>query len=188
MATDYPGAIDSFAAAPASLAGPPTHESMHEDVQDAVTAIESTLGTNPHGDYSDVAERLDALPVGKVAIASYASDQTGIGSAFTDLTSLSVSVDVVAGRLYLVFGSTFVQQKTASGLVALAVTIAGTPLYLADTTLPANDYRQMSGWAPYSGSAGATTFKLQLRSNAGTVDALHSQLPGRLLVLEVGPT
>ncbi len=46
MATSYPGALDSFTDPGASLAGPPTHESMHEDMIDAMEAVQTELGVN----------------------------------------------------------------------------------------------------------------------------------------------
>lgn len=65
MASSYPGALDSFSAPGASLAGPPTHENLHLDVNDAVVAIQTELGTNPRDrisySYADTTARDAAI-------------------------------------------------------------------------------------------------------------------------------
>jgi hypothetical protein len=62
MATNYPGALDSWsnptASTPENAAGY-EHDLAHSHVFDAVEAIETELGTNPSGTYSTVTERLD---------------------------------------------------------------------------------------------------------------------------------
>lgn len=59
MASNYPDSLDSFAAPGAQLAGPPTHSAMHTNVQDAIVAVETTLGLDPQGSSASVAARLD---------------------------------------------------------------------------------------------------------------------------------
>lgn len=86
--TSYPGAIDDFAeASPSSLgsndATGRTHSERHDDVEAAVEAIETELGTNPSGDYSTVSARIAA---GGYAIASVAS---GTANPYTPTTSQS---------------------------------------------------------------------------------------------------
>jgi hypothetical protein len=45
MATDFPLALDDIDDAGAFLEGPPTHESLHNDLRDAIAAIQATVGT-----------------------------------------------------------------------------------------------------------------------------------------------
>jgi microcystin-dependent protein len=67
MASTYPGAVDPLVTPPATLSGPPTHTQVHQDLRDAVLAIENTLGTNPQGVWASVKARIDgALPVGSM--------------------------------------------------------------------------------------------------------------------------
>jgi hypothetical protein len=54
----YPGSLWAGHSAPATLAGPPTHEDMHEDVSDELVATQTELGTNPSGSDATVAVRL----------------------------------------------------------------------------------------------------------------------------------
>jgi hypothetical protein len=59
--SSYPGAYWPGHTAPATLAGPPTHEDMHEDVSDEIVAMQGELGTNPSGAYATVTARLDLV-------------------------------------------------------------------------------------------------------------------------------
>lgn len=63
MTTAYPGGLDSLKTningATDTLQSVP-HDAQHNDANAAINAIEATLGTNPQGTYSTVADRLDA--------------------------------------------------------------------------------------------------------------------------------
>lgn len=64
MATAYPGAIDDFTNPTSSdtlnsVTVP--HATQHSDLNDAVEAIETALGTNPEGGAADVSARIGAL-------------------------------------------------------------------------------------------------------------------------------
>jgi len=58
VATNYPNAIDSFTT---KTAGAPIAESHVNNLQDAVAALQGTLGTNPQGDAATVAARLTEI-------------------------------------------------------------------------------------------------------------------------------
>jgi hypothetical protein len=67
MATTYPGGIDDFTNPTStdtlnSISVP--HASQHSDLNDAVEAIETTLGVNPQGEAADVVTRLDNIEGG----------------------------------------------------------------------------------------------------------------------------
>ena len=59
MTTAYPGGIDNFTnpAATDTLASV-SHSAQHANANDAIEAIENTLGVNPQGSYASVAARL----------------------------------------------------------------------------------------------------------------------------------
>lgn len=68
MATSYPGGLDTFTALPSGNLSTATaegrrHGARHNDVEDAVEAIEAELGTDPSGAAPTVAARLAALDV-----------------------------------------------------------------------------------------------------------------------------
>lgn len=67
MATVYPGGYDAFDPAGPNLDTNP-HSEMHNDVQDSVTAVQTTLGLYPQGSFGSVRARLDgSLPEDKQA-------------------------------------------------------------------------------------------------------------------------
>jgi hypothetical protein len=64
MTTVYPGAIDDFTnPTPSDTLNSLTvpHAAQHSDLNDAVEAIETTLGVNPEGAESTVSDRIGAL-------------------------------------------------------------------------------------------------------------------------------
>ena len=61
--SDYPGGIDAPPDPPATLDGTPLHDELHLFAHSAAVKIEQTLGTNPQGSFSSVADRLDGAAV-----------------------------------------------------------------------------------------------------------------------------
>ena len=65
MATNYPGAVDSFTnPSPSEPMNAPSHAGQHANANDAVEAIETELGTNPSGSAATVKARLDGIEDG----------------------------------------------------------------------------------------------------------------------------
>ena len=66
MASNYPGSLDSFDTIASDkktsdVVGGRTHRDMHNDLGDAIEAVQNVLGTDPAGSFSTVKARLDAL-------------------------------------------------------------------------------------------------------------------------------
>ena len=66
MASNYPGSLDSFDTIASDkktsdAVGGRTHRQMHNDLGDAIEAIEAELGTDPSGGSATVKARLDAI-------------------------------------------------------------------------------------------------------------------------------
>ena len=66
MASNYPGSLDSFDTIASDkktsdAVGGRTHRAMHNDLGDAIEAVQSELGTNPSGSDAWVAARLAAI-------------------------------------------------------------------------------------------------------------------------------
>lgn len=129
MASDYPGAVDTFDAIPATLAGPPTHELLHEEVHNALVAIQTELGTTPSGSAATVAARLDAAGAGDVAYAETTTTTGSITTVETDLTGLSVTFTAVAGRRYRVTAVVEVIDTASSSVYVLALKESATQLH-----------------------------------------------------------
>lgn len=74
MATNYPGAVDTLtnpvAADPLSS---PAHAGQHTNANDAIEAIEGTLGVNPQGAYATVAARMAVVDSAAASAAVSAS-------------------------------------------------------------------------------------------------------------------
>jgi hypothetical protein len=103
MPTNYPAAFDSFTnpSAGDSLASP-SHAGQHANINDAMEAVQATLGTDPQGSEATVADRIAALEggggggSGSAALASFDST-TGISGQFTATgTRLAVTGQVGA--------------------------------------------------------------------------------------------
>ena len=77
MTTNYPTSIDNFVnpAGTATLASP-DHAGQHTDINDAVEAIETELGTSPKGSKASVKARLDDVDTAITARAVLASANT----------------------------------------------------------------------------------------------------------------
>lgn len=66
MASSYPSSLDSFtnpSASDALNSATVPHATQHANVNNAIVAIETTLGTNPQGSASSVKSRFDGLDV-----------------------------------------------------------------------------------------------------------------------------
>lgn len=61
MASSYPAALDTFSDPAATLAGPPSHGSLHKKLNDTVAAVQRTLGINPQGLFDSVSARLSDI-------------------------------------------------------------------------------------------------------------------------------
>ena len=67
MASSYPGSLDAFTTIASDKktsdsVGGRTHRDMHNDLGDAIEAVQAELGTDPAGAYATVKARLDAHP------------------------------------------------------------------------------------------------------------------------------
>lgn len=101
MATGYPAAIDNFQDPTAgdnlNTAGV-IHATLHTNVNDAVNAIETELGTNPKGAAASVKARLDAIDTALTARSLAADEGAANGIATLDAGSQLVQ-NVDAGKM-----------------------------------------------------------------------------------------
>jgi hypothetical protein len=101
MATGYPAAIDNFVDPTAgdnlNTAGV-VHASLHTNVNDAINAIETELGTNPKGSALSVKDRLNAIDTALAARSLSADEGTANGIATLDASSMLVQ-NVDAGKM-----------------------------------------------------------------------------------------
>ena len=116
MAITYPGAVDAFPPIGTEVntndtVGSRTHRDMHNDLGDAVVAIETELGVNPSGTEATVAARLAALEAdtGWRDVSALASGLTG-----TDITA---RVRRVGATVY--YRLNYTQTAMANGVTIL---------------------------------------------------------------------
>lgn len=114
MASSYPGAIDSFTT---KSAGQTITAAHVNDMQDAVVAVQTELGTDPAGSEVDVKTRLDNLiPVSMLRLDTHA----GYGSTNTRIQYFSnVRTDVDTSN-------SWTYANTSTNGLSVTIDIAGT--------------------------------------------------------------
>jgi hypothetical protein len=106
MTTSYPGALDSFTnptSTDALNSSTVPHATQHTNLNDAVLAIETELGTTPKGTYASVKARLDAI--NPAAGQVQGTSRGFFGASALAQTAVSTNPMVVAKDS----GATFVQ-------------------------------------------------------------------------------
>ena len=119
MASTYPGSLDSFTTIASDKktsdsVGGRTHRDMHNDLGDAVEAVQAELGTDPAGSFSTVKARLDAL----VAYAAKTSAYTATVADHTlNVTSGTFTLDLPAASTCT--GQSLKVKNSGTGVVTL---------------------------------------------------------------------
>lgn len=144
---------------------------------------------------------MNGLPAGVLAYAAATSNQTSIGTSFTDLTSVTVTFTAVAGRRYLVTANARF-YGSAANVHALANIYNSTSAaqlqvgggYTGAAAGGGNNDEASTVHLEWSGaiSAGSTTLKVQAKRGAtgsGTLTSYASStFPAFILVQDIGPT
>lgn len=118
MAASYPAGFDTMSDPGTNLSGPPTHATMHNQVNDVVEAIEAELGLNPSGASATVVARLDAIGVWTSYTPAW-SGTLGNGSISGSYTQVGKLVNWEAT---LIWGST-TSHAAAAQTLSLPVAI-----------------------------------------------------------------
>lgn len=165
MATNYPGAIDTYTNPLSSEPmNAPSHAGQHANANDAVEAIETELGTDPSGSAATVAARLDGIEdgtrlgagsVGAAQLADNAVDTAAIQDGA--VTAAKIADDTIVNA-----------DINASAAIA-ATKIAGTAL-VASTVDAKGDL--------YVGTANDTVARLAVGSNGAVLVADSAQTAG----------
>ena len=123
MASNYPGAYDVLSDPGTNLAGPPTHSAMHNQLNDAIEAIEHELGLDPRGAFATVRARLDKLALGVIARAYQSSTGQNITSE-ADVAGCSVTWTADPTRWYRTVARVVLRQS-ATGAEQYATITTG---------------------------------------------------------------
>ena len=113
MASNYPGSLDSFDTIASDkktsdAVGGRTHRQMHNDLGDAIEAVQSELGTNPSGSDATVAARLSAIEAG-TNLATGAVDAAALAASSVTTAKIAanaVTDDKIASGVTFTVGST----------------------------------------------------------------------------------
>ena len=97
MASNYPGSLDSFDTIASDkktsdAVGGRTHRQMHNDLGDAIEAVQTELGTTPSGSYDTVKARFEAIE-GATLPAVDAKGDLIVGTADNTYDNLTVGTN-----------------------------------------------------------------------------------------------
>ena len=134
-------------------------------------------------------------PGGWSGYVTATSNQTGIGTSVTDLTSLTITYTFPASRRYKITGHLpLIVQNTSNGFVKVQVrdgsnNVVGT---IFDTTVYAGERATVDGCTVIAPSSGSATYKLSAFTSASTFDVDCGSSPGDpgpafLLIEDIGP-
>jgi len=128
----------------------------------------------------------DSFPRGMVGRVSVANNQTGIGTTTTDITGLTVTAPLVAGRLYLVTMQLMVTRSPVNGEAFYTVADASNTAWHSWTvtyvTSGGGLYRCETSSIIVQAATANHVFKGRASCNTGTVDIRN----GALWVEDVG--
>jgi len=144
MATNYPGALDTLTN-PASTdrLTSPSHAAQHANANDAIEAIQATLGIDPQGSESTVGARIAALEGGGGGGSFAALSATGGSTIGTSLaaraTTAAITCDgtvAVSAQVTAIAGDLVGQVQAAVRLLTSpgGATVATSPTFAQDFT------------------------------------------------------
>ena len=117
MASNYPGSLDSFDTIASDkktsdAVGGRTHRQMHNDLGDAIEAVQTELGTTPSGSYATVKARFEAIE-GSTLPQIDAKGDLIVGTADNTYDNLSVGTN---GQLLVADSAQSKGMKWAGGI------------------------------------------------------------------------
>jgi len=148
VASSYPGSLDSFDTIASDkktsdAVGGRTHRQMHNDLGDAIEAVQGELGTDPAGAYATVKARFEAIE-GSTLPQVDAKGDLIVGTADNTYDNLTVGANdtVLVADSAQAKGVKWAQiadANVASGAAIARSKISGLPTSSTDNTLPRFD-------------------------------------------------
>lgn len=149
------------------------------------------LSNARHGNNAaDLRDLAESVSTGILGYAQVTANQTGI-SAVTDLTGLSVMVDIATNRFVRITGHTVTVQRGSAGVLIARIYEDATQLQRFGQHGSSIDQSVLIEGSVVldSPSAGSHTYKLRLSTTAGTVDSqAAADFPAFILVEDIGPS
>jgi hypothetical protein len=146
----------------------------------------STSRTYTTGQVLTAAQQND-LEQGTLGYAQVTANQTGI-TTVVDLTGLTVTVTVVAGRRIRIMGSATFQNNTLDAIAEMTILEDATTIQTADITCrPASSNQLLDATVIRQPSVGSHTYKLKAAAGGGTVQmSASATAPAFILVEDIG--
>lgn len=194
MAINFPTSLDSLtnptSTDPQTL---PSHSAQHDNVNDAVEALEAKVGVNSSAvttslDYK-VGQLQSSILTSTLGYAQAVASQTGLDSStYHDLTSLSIAVTVGASRRIRIHGHTIIGSLSAyPNTVILAIREGATVLQQGQRRLFDAGQDSLDTFVVLTPSTGAHTYKLSMTVTGGTVSSeAGATFPAFILVEDIG--
>lgn len=128
-------------------------------------------------------DEVGVAPAGVLGYAETSAAQNGIGTAWTDVTGLSLPITVVAGRRLRI--STMVQTTIAATAAAAHVGLMDAATYLQQGSHPLTAAAYTNGFVSVvvTPSAGLHTYKTRVACNSGTINVPYNRDPGAAMIL-----
>jgi hypothetical protein len=169
MATNYPGAVDSFVNPTATDtldSATVPHAAQHDNINDAMSAVQVTLGVNPQGSSATVVARLTAL------------DSTVAGKAATNQTmyvgTTALAINRSSASQTLTGVSIDGNAATVTNGVYTSTTSLPNVTSVNSTTIPASATLLTSGSSLDPTKLSAGTAGISISGNAATATALQT--------------
>jgi hypothetical protein len=197
VATNYPGSLDSFDTIASDKktsdsVGGRTHRQMHNDVADALEAVQAELGTDPAGTFATVKARLAAYDAYAAKTSAYTAT---VDDGTLNVTSGTFTLDLPAASTFT--GRSLQVKNSGTGVVTLDGNSSETIEGVATFPLGPGSYVQitsigsawiLTGGAPDTGwrsitLTGSWTGTLRLRRIGSTVNVV-----GNLIMPASGAT
>ena len=139
MASNYPGSLDSFDAIASDkktsdTVGGRTHRDMHNDLGDAIEAIEAELGTDPSGGSATVKARFEVIEANDwVTAARIAANAVGSSELADNAVDTAAIQDSAVTSAKIADGTIVNADINAAAAIA-ATKVAGTALVASAPT------------------------------------------------------
>lgn len=187
MATNYPASLDAFDSIASDkktsdVVGGRTHRDMHNDLGDAIEAVQAELGTDPAGTFSTVKARLNQL----VAYAAKTSAYTATVADHTlNVTSGTFTLDLPAASTCT--GQSLRVKNSGTGVVTLDGNSSETIEGIATFPLGKGSYVEItstgSAWILTGGVPDSGPRNVAALATAGSASSLTMRRRGNLIIV-----
>ena len=151
------------------------------------------MAVNPNTTFSAgailTAAQMNRLPWGVMGYATKTTTQTGITTAATDITSLTVTFTANTLRVYRTTIYALVQQNTSAGAPNLTITDTSNVIKATNESniASASNYLGFTLSVVGTGLSGSTVRKARAQTNANTCSVLGAATyPAFILVEDIG--